>query len=49
MQYQEQLSSLRDLDYAKASADLAQRQLVLSAAQPAYAKSLGTRSLFDLI
>jgi flagellar hook-associated protein 3 FlgL len=49
VQYQEQLSRLRDLDYAKASADLAQRQMVLSATQQAYAKIFGQRSLFDLI
>ena len=49
LQLQSRLSELNDVDYAKAASDLAQRQLVLQAAQQAYAKMFTTRSLFDLI
>jgi flagellar hook-associated protein 3 FlgL len=47
-QLQKQISELRDLDYAKATTELAQRQLVLQAAQQAYARILG-KSIFDFL
>ena len=47
-QLQIQLAGLRDLDYAQAVTELAQRQLVLDASQKAYARILG-RSLFDYL
>lgn len=47
-QTQIQLSALRDLDYNEAATELSQRQLVLSAAQKAYSKTLGN-SLFDYL
>jgi flagellin-like hook-associated protein FlgL len=47
-QVQIQLSGLRDLDYSLAATELSQRQLVLSAAQKAYSKTLGN-SLFDYL
>ena len=47
-QLQIQIAGVRDLDYTKAVTDLSQRQLVLDAAQRAYAKTLG-RSLFEYL
>lgn len=47
-QLQRQISELRDLDYAQATTELAQRQLVLQAAQQAYARILG-KSIFDFL
>ena len=47
-QLQIQLSEVRDLDYNVAVTELTQRQLVLSAAQKAYSKTLGN-SLFDYL
>lgn len=47
-QLQTQISGLRDLDYAQATTELAQRQLVLQAAQQAYARILG-KSIFDFL
>lgn len=47
-QLQIQLSGIRDLDYNLAATELSQRQLVLSAAQKAYSKTLGN-SLFDYL
>jgi flagellar hook-associated protein 3 FlgL len=47
-QLQIQLAGIRDLDYNVAVTELSQRQLVLSAAQKAYAKTLGN-SLFDYL
>lgn len=47
-QLQKQISGLRDLDYASATTELAQRQLVLQAAQQAYARILG-KSIFDFL
>ena len=48
LQIQQQLSQLRDTDYAKAATELSQSQLTLDAAQKAYAKILG-HSMFDFI
>lgn len=48
LQLQQQLSQLRDTDYAKAATELSQSQLTLDAAQKAYAKILG-HSMFDFI
>ncbi len=45
-QMQIQLAGVQDLDYNLAATELSQRQLVLSAAQKAYSKTLGN-SLFD--
>lgn len=45
-QLQIQLAGIQDLDYNEAVTELSQRQLVLSAAQKAYSKTLGN-SLFD--
>lgn len=47
-QLQTQISGLRDLDYAAATTELSQRQLVLQAAQQAYARILG-KSIFDYL
>lgn len=47
-QLQRQISGLRDLDYAAATTELAERQLVLQAAQQAYARILG-KSIFDYL
>ncbi len=47
-QTQIQLSGIQDLDYNQAATELSQRQLVLSAAQKAYSKTLGN-SLFDYL
>jgi flagellin-like hook-associated protein FlgL len=45
---QKQISDLRDLDYVSASIELAQRQMVLQAAQQTYARILG-KSIFDFL
>jgi flagellar hook-associated protein 3 FlgL len=47
-QLQKQISDLRDLDYVSASIELAQRQMVLQAAQQTYARILG-KSIFDFL
>lgn len=48
IQYQQQLSELRDVDYAKAISDLTQQQTYLEATQKAFLKVQGL-SLFDYI
>lgn len=48
LQYQETLSNLQDLDYAKAISDLSREQLALQAAQQSFAKVTGL-SLFNYI
>ena len=47
-QYDETLSDLRDLDYAKAISDLARQQLTYEAAQKTFAQVQGL-SLFQYI
>lgn len=47
-QLQKQISELKDLDYAKATTELVQRQMVLQAAQQAYSRILG-KSIFDFL
>jgi flagellar hook-associated protein 3 FlgL len=46
--YSQELSEIRDLDYAKAASDLALQQTGLDAAQKAFVRVMG-RSLFDLL
>ncbi len=48
IQYKQQLSELRDVDYAKAISDLTQQQAYLEATQKAFLKVQGL-SLFDYI
>jgi flagellar hook-associated protein 3 FlgL len=48
LQYKQQLSSLQDVDYAKAISDLTQQQTYLQATQQAFLKVQGL-SLFDFI
>jgi flagellar hook-associated protein 3 FlgL len=48
IQYKQQLSELRDVDYAKAISDLTQQQTYLEATQKAFLKVQGL-SLFDYI
>lgn len=48
LQYQQTISSLQDLDYAKATSDLARQQAGLEAAQKSYMKVQGL-SLFNYI
>lgn len=48
VQYQQSLSALQDVDYAKALSDLSQQQVYLQAAQKSFAKVTGL-SLFDYL
>lgn len=48
VQYQQSLSALQDVDYAKALSDLSQQQVYLQAAQKSFAKVMGL-SLFDYL
>ncbi|OGS81091.1 MAG: hypothetical protein A2061_01475 [Gallionellales bacterium GWA2_59_43] len=48
VQYQQSLSALQDVDYAKVLSDLSQQQIYLQAAQKSFAKVMGM-SLFDYL
>ena len=48
LQYASRLSSLQDLDYAKAITELTQQQVTLQAAQQSFVK-IANLSLFDYI
>lgn len=48
LQYEQRLSELQDLDYAKAISDLTRRQIQLEAAQKSFAQ-ISQLSLFDLL
>lgn len=48
VQYQQSLSALQDVDYAKALSDLSQQQVYLQAAQKSFAKVMGL-TLFDYL
>jgi flagellar hook-associated protein 3 FlgL len=47
-QYQQTLSNLQDLDYAKAISDLTQQQTILQAAQQSFVK-ISQLSLFNFL
>ncbi len=48
-QYASQLSQVRDVDYAAASSEFAQRQVALQASEQAYGKLFTSKTLFDFI